>query len=246
MRETLLKSIAVLVALGGAGVLVWFAMRDPKAPDAGEVQETLHNSMGLLKEGLAGMAKAKSFGAGADKVKEGTFQVSNAVSKLKKLRSSDKAKAVDQLKENLREVNATTAELVWTPGVGVGIWDAMYRVFISIERGTDLPMPALSQLSGQMMEAINSLNEALGDVKDAATAEAAGAKLKEIDGMLDAAKETRAKLTEEERATLQELSKPALEKLKKLADKTLAKPGVAEKGKAAIDGVVGKLTALAS
>ena len=42
MRETLLKSIAVLVALGGAGVLVWFAMRDPKAPDAGEVQETLH------------------------------------------------------------------------------------------------------------------------------------------------------------------------------------------------------------
>jgi len=64
-------------------------------------------------------------GAGADKLKEGTFQVSNSVSKLKKLRRADKDKAVAELKDNLREVDSTTAELVWNPAVGAGLWATM-------------------------------------------------------------------------------------------------------------------------
>jgi hypothetical protein len=247
MRETVFKCVAVLAVIGGIGYVVWFSL-SPTGPsrDAAAVTEDLSNALAMLKEALALIAKENSRSAGADRLKEGIFQVSKAHSHVRKLRPADKRKAVDIVQAELPELDLQFARLVWSPEVGGDIRPDMRQVLTIINRGTDLPFPPLSQLSGEMQAAVAALSEALGEVKDAASAEAALPALKEADANLDAAQEAKGRLTDEDRATLQSLSKPALEKLKALAAKTLAKPGVAGKIKPQVDAVLAKLTGLAA
>jgi hypothetical protein len=108
-----------------------------------------------------------------------------------------------------------------------------------------VPTPDAPRLGTDLTAAVTTLTETLSGVKDAATADTALPKLKEIDGNLDAMKATFEKLPEAGRGTIITLVKDHLGKVKDLIAKVTAIPGVGEKLKPTLDDIMAKMTALA-
>jgi hypothetical protein len=96
----------------------------------------------------------------------------------------------------------------------------------------------------QVTDSIASLRTTLNDITDAASAQAALPKLREVTGQIDKVDGMIGQLTPEQRKLLAGLVNPVMPTLNQLFDKVLAIPGVAELLKPAIDALKVKLSAL--
>jgi histidinol-phosphate/aromatic aminotransferase/cobyric acid decarboxylase-like protein len=93
---------------------------------------------------------------------------------------------------------------------------------------------------------LTSLNEQLGAIKDAASAEAAAPKLEELKTKLDGIRAAWTKLPEASLAPVREAISTQMGPLKQKAQDTLALPGLSDRIKALINEIVQRLTELVS
>jgi hypothetical protein len=98
----------------------------------------------------------------------------------------------------------------------------------------------------QVTDSIANLRTALGDVTDAATAQAALPKLKDATAQIDKVGGLIGQLSPEQRKILAGLVGPLMPKLNELFDKVLAIPGVAAVLKPTVEAVKGQLATLAA
>jgi hypothetical protein len=108
----------------------------------------------------------------------------------------------------------------------------------------DPSVPDIGRISTDLSGAFASLTSAFGSMKDTASVEAALPKLAELDGKLDAMKALADKLPATGRTKLTALAETGLEKLKGQFAHALMIPGVSEKLRPTLEGIVGKLTAI--
>jgi hypothetical protein len=99
-------------------------------------------------------------------------------------------------------------------------------------------------LGKQVSDSISSLRTTLGGITDAASAQAALPKLREVTGQIDKVSGMIGQLSAEQRKALGGVTSPLMPAVNQLFDKVLAIPGVAEVLKPAIDTLKGKLAAL--
>jgi hypothetical protein len=105
-------------------------------------------------------------------------------------------------------------------------------------------VPDFAQVSTDLTGTFKSLTESLTSIKDAASAEAAVPKLKEVDGKLDGMKALVDKLSDADRGKVTDLIKASFGKVEDQFAKLLWIPGVGDKIKSTVDGIMGKLAAL--
>jgi Bacterial protein of unknown function (DUF937) len=117
---------------------------------------------------------------------------------------------------------------------------------VPVVEAPKVPAPEVTQLSTELTDTFKSLTETLTGVKDVPSAEAALPKLQDLGPKLDAAKAKLDKLTEAGKATIAALVKSSQAKLRELVDKVLAIPGVGDKIKAVVDGIMAKINDLAA
>jgi Bacterial protein of unknown function (DUF937) len=101
-------------------------------------------------------------------------------------------------------------------------------------------------LGKQVTDSISSLRTTLGGITDAASAQAALPKLREVTGQIDKVSGMVGQLSAEQRKALAGVTSPLMPAVNQLFDKVLAIPGVAEILKPAIDSMKQKLAALAA
>jgi hypothetical protein len=101
-------------------------------------------------------------------------------------------------------------------------------------------------LGGQIADNVSSLRTTLAGITDAASAENALPKLKEITAQLDNVAGLKGQLTATQRTTLSGLVNPAMPPINELVQKVLAIPGVAEVLKPTLDTLTTKLSTLAA
>jgi hypothetical protein len=118
-------------------------------------------------------------------------------------------------------------------------------------RTTTSVMPApivstVSRLSTDLSSFFSKATDALSDIKDSATAEAAIPKIRDLDSTLDSLKTTYTNLTTTDQSTIASIVSPLRSKLQTVIDRVMAMPGVAEKLHPVIDPLVDKLNAFGS
>jgi hypothetical protein len=101
-------------------------------------------------------------------------------------------------------------------------------------------------VGNQVNDSVSGLLTALGGVTDAASAQAALPKLREITVQIDKVDGLIGQMSAEQRKFLAGLINPAMPKLNELFDKVLAIPGVADLLKPTIEALKTKLAALAA
>jgi hypothetical protein len=99
-------------------------------------------------------------------------------------------------------------------------------------------------VSKQVTDSIANLRSTLGGVTDAASAEAALPKLRNITAQIDQVDDLIGRMTPEQRKLLAAIVNPAMPTLNQLFDKVLAIPGVSEVLKPTIDLLKAKLALL--
>jgi hypothetical protein len=104
--------------------------------------------------------------------------------------------------------------------------------------------PDFAQVSTDLTGTFKSLTESLTGIKDAASAEAALPKLKELDGKLDGMKALVDKLPDADKGKVTDLIKASFGKVEDQFAKLLWIPGVGDKIRPTVDGIMGKLAAL--
>jgi hypothetical protein len=105
-------------------------------------------------------------------------------------------------------------------------------------------LPDVAKLNTDLTGTFRSLNDSLGDIKDAASAEKALPKLAELNTKLDGMKAEVERLPEAEKAKITDLIKPSLSKLQQQYAKLVWMPGVGDKVGPTLDQVTGKLAAM--
>jgi hypothetical protein len=106
------------------------------------------------------------------------------------------------------------------------------------------PVSDIVDLPNQLSKVYTSAIESLTSVKDVPTAEAATSKLKGLDATIDSLKPMIDKLPDSAKTVIAEVQTKYLTQLKDLIAKVLAIPGVAEKLKPLVDGLVSKLSSI--
>ena len=101
-------------------------------------------------------------------------------------------------------------------------------------------------VSKQVTDSIANLRSTLGGVTDAASAEAALPKLRNITAQIDQVDELIGRMTPEQRKLLAGIVSPLMPTLNQLFDKVLAIPGVSEVLKPTIDLIKAKLAMLSA
>jgi hypothetical protein len=101
-------------------------------------------------------------------------------------------------------------------------------------------------LGGQITDSVRGLRTTLAGITDAASAESALPKLKEITAQLDNVAGLKGQLSATQRTTLSGLVSPAMPPINELVQKVLAIPGVAEVLKPTLDTLTTKLSTLAA
>lgn len=134
-------------------------------------------------------------------------------------------------------------------GLGIALWFYLREPEPVKMPGNPDMVKKLGDQVAQMTDSVNTLfktaTTSLEGVKDAATAEAALPKLKELTTSAEDMKKMFGGLPEAGKATIKTLLGTGIDQLKALADKVLAIPGVGEKLKPVIDGLMAKLSAVA-
>ena len=98
----------------------------------------------------------------------------------------------------------------------------------------------------QVTDSVSSLRTTLGGITDAASAQAALPKLREVTDQIDKVDNLLGQLSPEQRKVLAGMVNPLMPTLNQLFDKVLAIPGVAELLKPTIDALKAKLVLLAA
>jgi hypothetical protein len=98
----------------------------------------------------------------------------------------------------------------------------------------------------QVNDSLTTLRATLGGVTDAASAQAALPKLREVTAQIDTVSDLRGRLSPEQQKVVAESVKPAMPPLNQLIDKVLAVPGIPDELKPTVDALKAKLTALAT
>jgi hypothetical protein len=199
-----------------------------------------------LTGSLAGINDAASAAAALPKITELSGKLDGMKALIDKLPEAGKTKIMDLIRSNLGEVENHFTKLMWIPGVGDKIKPAVDGVIGKLASLGGLPVPQTSNVSSELAGTFSSMTEALSGIKDAASAEAALPKLREINDKLGDSKQMMAGLSDSGRSTLNALLQTALGKLKELADKVLAIAGAGDKVKPVLDSIMSKLTALAA
>jgi hypothetical protein len=240
----LLPLLAVLVL---AALLWWYFSGRPATPavaDFTRVNTDLTGTFKSLTESLTGIKDAASAGPALAKLKELDGKLDGMKALVDKLPAADKAKVTDLIKASFGKVEDQFAKLLWIPGVGDQIKPTVDGIMGKLAALGGLPVPKVSQVSGDLAGTFTSLTTTLAGIKDSVSAEAALPKLKDIGDKLDGAKSALEGLTEAGRSTILAQVKSALGMLKELADKVLAMAGVGDKIRPVLDAIMGKLNAL--
>ena len=101
------------------------------------------------------------------------------------------------------------------------------------------------EINKQVADSLASLRTSLGDVSDAASAQAALPKLREVAAQIDKVSNQRGQLSADQRRILAASVSPAMPTLNQLFDKVLAVPGAPDELKPTVDALKTKLAALA-
>jgi hypothetical protein len=107
-------------------------------------------------------------------------------------------------------------------------------------------MVAGLDVNKQVNDSLTTLRATLGGVTDAASAQAALPKLREVAAQIDKVSDLRGRLSPEQQKVLAESVKPVMPPLNQLIDKVLAVPGVPDELKPTVDALKAKLSALAT
>jgi Bacterial protein of unknown function (DUF937) len=108
----------------------------------------------------------------------------------------------------------------------------------------ELPaVPDTAKLSSDLTGVFTALTDLLGGVKDVATAETVAPKLTDLTPRIDGLKDLWDKVPQDAKGTISKLAVDHLDKLKELVAKILALPGVGDKLKPLVDGIMTKLSA---
>jgi hypothetical protein len=218
----------------------------PKVPDLAQVSGDLTGSFKSLTESLTGIKDAASAEAALPKLKELDGKLDGMKALVDKLPDAEKGKVADLIKGSFGKLEDQFAKLLWVPGVGDKVKSTVDGIMGKLSALGGMPPSKVSQVSADMAGAVSSLTASLTGIKDAASAEAALPKLKDIGEKLDGARSALDGLSEPGRATILAQVKAALGKLKEIADKVLTVAGAGDKIRPAIEAVMGKLNALAT
>jgi hypothetical protein len=109
---------------------------------------------------------------------------------------------------------------------------------------TGLKVPEFAQVSTDLTGTFKSLTDSLTSIKDVASADTALPKLKELDSKLDGMQALVDKLPDVDKGKVTDLIKASLGKVEDQFTKLVWIPGVGEKVKATLDGIMGKLASL--
>jgi len=114
----------------------------------------------------------------------------------------------------------------------------------STELGKTIAKSAEATLTGNINSFFTTATETFSGIKDAATADAALPKLKELTGKVDELKKGYAAVPEAGKAAIKTLLGSGIGKLKAIVDKLLAMPGVGEKLKPIVEPLMSSLAAI--
>jgi hypothetical protein len=247
-----------LLPIGGLailGLVLWalfrpstpptLALPNVGVPDVAQVSTDLSSNFNALGQSLAGIKDAASAAAALPKLEELKGKLADLKSLADRLPAAGKTKIHDLVEANLGKLDDQFAKLLWVPGVGEKIKPVVDGVMERYSALGGLPAPQVSTVSGELASAISSLTSTLTGIKDAATAEAALPKLKDLNDKLDAPKKALAGLPESAKSSISALIRSAVNTVQALANKVLANTGASEKVKPVVDSIMGKLTALA-
>jgi hypothetical protein len=250
--SSLAKWLLPIAALVAIALIVWAISRrgEPgpvlSVPNANvsQLSTDVTGDVKSLTDSLAGIKDAISAEAAMPKLTEVSSKLDGIKAEADKLPAAEKAHIADAIKPSLDKLENQYAKLAWIPGVGDKIKPAVDGVMSKLASIAGLPTPEFPQLNGELAGVFSSLTNSLTGIKDAASAQAAVPKLKEMSGKLDDAKSTMEKLPADGKEAIRSMLKPALAQLKALTDKAVALPGVGEKIKPVLDEITGKLNAL--
>jgi Bacterial protein of unknown function (DUF937) len=235
----------ILLALFRPGAAPTLSVPKVTVPDFAKINSDLTGSIDGFSQSLTGIKDAASAANAVPKLHELTDKLSSMKALADKLLEVDQVKIHDMIKSNLGKLDDQFAKVLWIPGVGDKIKPQVEEAMSKLASLGDLPMPKASAVSGEVAGVISSLTNTLNGVKDAASAEAALPKLKQLNDKLVASQKSMADLPEAARSTIGSLIKTAIATVQGLANKVLASAGVGEQVRPVVDSILDKLKALA-
>jgi hypothetical protein len=234
-----------LLALGA--VLLWYLFGRPTPPvsDFAKLNTDLTGTFKSLTDSLTSIKDVASAETALPKLRELAGTLDSMKALVEKLPDADKTKITDLIKASFGKCTDQFAKLLWIPGVGDKLKPTVDGIMGKLGALGGLPASKVCDVSADLAGTLASLNNALSDLKDSGSAEAAVTKLKDIGEKLDGAKIALQGLPESGRSTILEQLKAALSKLKEVVAKILTTPIVGDKVKPALESVMAKLTGLA-
>ena len=214
-------------------------------PDAARLSTDFTSNFGSLTGALGNIKDAASAEAAVPKLREFSDKLAGMKDMVDKLPEAAKAKFTDLLKADFGKLQDQLISLVWIPGVASKIKPVVNDITDKMASIGGFTASRATELSSDLASAFSSLTETLTGVKDAATAEAALPKLRDISGSLDGAKAALDTLSGDSKSILRSLIKTGIAKLKEITDKVVAIAGVPDQFKTVVNAIMGKLTTLA-
>jgi hypothetical protein len=258
--SSLLPWLLSAAGLAVVALLIWWGLRQsgtaPSPPavsippgtvsDATQQLSTdLTGTFKSLGESLSSIKDAASAQIALPKLNDLSAKLDGMKALMDKMPEAAKAKMTALIQSNLGQIDDQFAKLLWVPGVGDKIKPAVDQIMGKLASLGGMAAPQASKVSSELAGTLSSLTDALTDIKDSASAEAALPKLKDINDKLDVSKEMMLGLSDTGKSTIRSLVQAALAKLKEVANKVVAIAGVGDKVKPVVDSILGKLTALA-
>ena len=214
-------------------------------PDAARLSTDFTSNFGSLTGALGNIKDAASAEAAVPKLREFSDKLAGMKDMVDKLPEAAKAKFTDLLKADFGKLQDQLVSLMWIPGVASKIKPVVNDITDKMASIGGFTASRATELSSDLAGAFSSLTETLTGVKDAATAEAALPKLRDISGSLDGAKAALDTLSGDSKSILRSLIKTGIAKLKEITDKVVAIAGVPDQFKTVVNAIMGKLTTLA-
>jgi hypothetical protein len=214
-------------------------------PDVTKISTGISGTINALNQSLAGIQDATSAAEAMPKLRELAGKLGDMKNMANKLPEAGKAKIHDMVKNNLGKLDDQFAKLAWAPGVEDKIKPAVDDIMDRYASLGGVPVPRASTVSAKLANEFSSLTGTLASIKDAASAEAALPKLKDLNEKLDTSAKMMAELPDAAKSTISSLLKSALTTLQGVANKVLANTAASEKVKPVVDTLMDKLTAMA-
>jgi hypothetical protein len=248
-----------LLPIGGLALIalvVWALVRPGATPtlsipkegvaDVAQISSNLTGTFSSLSQSMAGIKDATSAADSLPKLKELSAKLADVKGLADQLPEAGKTKIHDLVKSNLGKLDDQFAALLWIPGVGNKIKPAVDDIMHSYASLGGLPVPQASTVSGDLAGAFSSFTNTLTGIKDAASAEAAVPKLKNLNEKLDGFKGMLGSLPDAAKSTITPLIKSALASVESTVTQVLANPAASETVKPVVESIMEKLKALAA